>query len=75
MVAYNSITATEEAPEGKKAKYVAALNITVPSGPVREYIFVLTDANARTGKGGEGGGEAGIKVLSAYGRDVLNENG
>ena len=41
----------------------------------REYVFVLTDANARTGKGDEGGGEADSKVLGAYGRDVLNENG
>ena len=62
-------------PEGQKAKYLAALNITVPSVPAREYVFVLTDANTSTGKGGEGGGEAGNKVLGAYGRDVLIENG
>ena len=37
--------------------------------------FVLTDANARTGKRGDGGGEAGSKVLGAYGPDVLDENG
>ena len=42
--------------------------------PPREYVFALTDANARTGKRGEGGGKADIKVLGAYGRDVLNEN-
>ena len=72
MVAY---VPTEEAPEGQKAKYMAALNCTVASVPAREYVFVLTDANARTGKGGEGGGEAGIRVLGAYGRDKLNENG
>ena len=41
----------------------------------REYVFVLTDVNARTGKRGEGGGEAGTKVLGAYDRDVLNECG
>ena len=35
----------------------------------------MTDANARTGKRGEGGGETDSKVLGAYGRDVLNENG
>ena len=28
-----------------------------------------------TGKRGEGGGEADSKVLGAYGRDKLNENG
>ena len=50
------------------------LNCTVVSVPAREYVFVLTDANVRTGKRGEGG-EAGSKVLGAYGRDKLNENG
>ena len=63
---------TEEAPEGQKAKYMAALNCTVASVTAREYIFVLTDANARTGKRGEGRGEADSKVLGAYGRDKLN---
>ena len=72
MVAY---APTEEEPEGQKAKYMAALNSTVASVPAREYVFVLTDANARTGKTGEGGGEADSKVLGAYGRDKLNENG
>ena len=66
---------TEEAPEGQKAKYMAALNCTVASVPARKYVFVLTDTNARTGKRGEGGGEADSKVLGAYGRDKLNENG
>ena len=66
---------TEEAPEGQKAKYMAALNSTVASVPAREYVFVSTDANVRTGKRDEGGGEVDSKVLGAYGRDVLNENG
>ena len=65
---------TKEAPEGQKAKYMAALNCTVASVPAREYVFVLTDANARTEKRGEGGGETDSKVLGAYGRDKLNEN-
>ena len=72
MVAYAS---TKEAPEWQKAKYMAALNCTVASVPAREYVFVLTDANARTGKRDEGGGETESKVLGAYGRDKLNENG
>ena len=72
MVAY---APTEEVPEGQKAKYMAALNCTVASVPAREYVFVLTDANARTGKRDEGGGEADSKVLGAYGRDKPNENG
>ena len=67
---------TEEAPERRqKAKYMAALNCTVASVPAREYVFALTNANARTGKRGEGGGETDSKVLGAYGRDQLNENG
>ena len=66
---------TEEALERQKAKYMAALNCTVASVPVRKYVFVLTDANVRTGKRGEGGGETDSKVLGAYGRDKLNENG
>ena len=66
---------TEEAPEGLKAKYMEALNCTVASVPAWEYVFVLADANARTGKRGEGGVEADSKVLGAYGRDKLNENG
>ena len=66
---------TEKAPERQKAKYMAALNCTVASEPAREYVFVLTDANARTGKRSEGGGEADSKVLGAYGRDKLNKNG
>ena len=42
VVAYAPI---EEAPEGQKAKNMAALNCTVASVPAREYVFVLTDAN------------------------------
>ena len=35
----------------------------------------LPHADARTGKRGEGGGEADSKALGAYSRDKLNENG
>ena len=66
---------TEESPEGQKAKYMAALNCAVASVPARVYVFVITDANARTGKRGEGGGKTDSKVSGAYGRDKLNENG
>ena len=65
----------EETLEWQKVKYTAALNSTVASVPTREYVFVLTGANASTGRGDEGGGEANSKVLCAYGRDVLKENG
>ena len=54
---------------------MSALNSTVASVPARKHVFVLTDANARTGKREEGGGQIDSKALGAYGRDVLNENG
>ena len=54
---------------------MVALNCTVAPMPAREYVFVLTDVNTRTGKTGEGGRKAGSKVLGAYGRDMLNKNG
>ena len=44
--------------------------------PEHEQLFVLMDANARTGR--RGGGKLGseeYKVLGAYGRDNLNDNG
>ena len=44
--------------------------------PEHEQLFVLMDANARTGR--RGGGKLGseeCKVLGAYGRDTLNDNG
>ena len=46
---------------------MAAFNFTVASVPAREYVFVLTDANTRTGKIGEGGGEVDSKVMGVYG--------
>ena len=61
---------TTGAPEGQKVKYTAALNSPVVSVPAREYVFVLTGANARTWKRGEGGGEEGSKVLGACGGDA-----
>ena len=62
-------------PEGHKTKHMVALNSIVASVPVREYTFVFNDANAGTRKRGKEGGEADIKMLGAYGRDVSNENG
>ena len=72
MVAY---APTEEAPGAQKAKYMAALNCTVVSVPAREYVFVLTDANAMARNRGGGGEEADSKVLGAYGQDMLGDNG
>lgn len=41
----------------------------------QKHVFILPDANNRTRKKGEGGGEKDSKVLGAYGRVVLNEYG
>ena len=54
---------------------MTALNSTVGSVPARERVFILTDANARTGKRGEGGGESDSNVLRACGQGKLNKNG
>ena len=53
---------------------MVAVNRTVPSMPVRNYVFVLTDAIARKGRRGKGGGEADSNMLGANDRDVLNIN-
>ena len=60
---------------GQKGNYTAAFNSAVASVPAREYVFVLTGANARTGRRGVESGNADSKVLGAHDRDVLNENG
>ena len=44
--------------------------------PRHEQLFVLMDANARTGRREKGVvGNKDNKILGAYGRDVLNDNG
>ena len=44
--------------------------------PRHEQLFVLMDANARTGRRKKGGvGSKDNKILGAYGRDTLNDNG
>ena len=41
-----------------------------------EQLFVLMDANARTGRREKGGvGNKDSKILGVYGRDILNDNG
>ena len=43
--------------------------------PRHEHMFVLMDANARTGRREKGGiGSKDNKILDAYGRDTLNDN-
>ena len=58
MVAYAQ---TEDVAEGGKAKYVSALNRIAAPELTRERVFVLTDANARAGKRGDGGGDTNRK--------------
>ena len=41
----------------------------------KEYLFVLMNANARTGQRVVGCGDDESRVLGAYGRDVLNDHG
>ena len=60
----------------KKNAFWTALKRVVKEVPEHEQLFVLMDANARTGR--RGGGKLGseeCKVLGAYGRDNLNDNG
>ena len=68
-------TSTEEVAEGQKTKHMTALNSTVASVPARECVIILTNANARTGKRGEGGWESHSNVLRACGQGRLNKNG
>ena len=44
--------------------------------PKREQLFVLMDAYARTGRREKRGVESkDNKIVGAYGRDILNDNG
>ena len=61
---------------GKNNVFWTALDRVVKEVPEHEQLFVLRDANARTGR--RGGGKLGseeCKALSAYGRGTLKDNG
>jgi len=73
VVAY-APTEASKAVEPKRV-FWETLGDLVDRVPRKEYLFVLMDANARTGMREGGGGDSGNKVLGAYGRDELNENG
>ena len=66
---------TEPAAESVKTKFWSALNHATEQTPKKDQLFVLMDANARTGRRGDGAYGVGSKVLGAYGRDVENVNG
>ena len=57
----------------EKDHFWNALDSVVTGVPSGDHLFVLMDANARTGK--RQSGCADSKVLGAYGRDELNDNG
>ena len=58
-----------------KHTFLTTLNRAVEEVPRHEQLLVL-DANARTGRREKGGvGSKDNKILGAYGRDTLNDNG
>ena len=66
-----------EAPEGQQAKYIRGSPQLHRSISARSGIRLRFNRGERqrTAKRSDGGGEADNKVLGAYGRDKLNENG
>ena len=57
----------------EKDHFWNALDSVVTGVPSGDHLFILMDTNARTGK--RQSGCADSKVLGAYGRDELNDNG
>ena len=72
MVAY---APAECAADSDKTRFWSMLLETVASMPRIDQLFVLMDANARTGKRERGGSLENAQVVEPYGRDVLNDNG
>ena len=59
-----------------KHAFWATFDRAVKGVPRHEQLFMLMDANARTGRREKGGvGSKDNKSLGAYGRDTLNDNG
>ena len=59
-----------------KHAFWTTLDRAVKDAPIHEQLFVLMDANARTGRREKGWvGSKDNKSLGAYGRDTLNDNG
>ena len=74
FVAY-APTETQNASSNKYACWTT-LDIAVKEVPRHEQLFVLMDANARTGKREKGGlGSKDNKTLRACGRDTVDDNG
>ena len=67
---------TEIHDASKKHAFWTTLDRAVKDVPRHEQLFVLMDANARTGRREKGGvGSKDKKILGAYGRDILTDNG
>ena len=67
---------TDTQSDGKKHACWTALGRIAKELPENGQLFVLMDANARTGRrGGEKLGSEKCKVLGAYGRDTPNDSG
>ena len=64
------------APAETQNAFWTILDRAVKEVPRHERLFVLMDADARTGRREKGGvGRKDNKILGAYGRDTLNDNG
>ena len=73
VVAY---TLTETQNASNKHAFWTSLNRVVKGVPKHEQLFVLMDANARTRRREKRQvGSKDSKILGAYGRDTLNDNG
>ena len=69
-----ALTETQNA--SNKHAFWTTLDRAVEEVPEREQLLVLMDANARTGRREKGGvGSKDNKILGAYGRDTLDDNG
>ena len=67
---------TETQNASNKHAFCTSLDRAVEEVPKHEQLFVLMDANARTGRREKGQvGSKDNKLIGAYGRDTLNDNG
>ena len=67
---------TETQNANNKHAFWTSLDRVVEEVPKHEQLFVLMDANARTERREKGQvGSKNSKILGAYGRDTLNDNG
>ena len=67
---------TEIQNTNNKHTFWTSLDKVVEEVPKHEQLFVLMDANSRTGRREKGQvGSNDSNILGAYGRDILNDNG